>query len=327
MNKLIGIAVALVVSLALALPAQAVDVGTGVTVTAGGGTPPLVKCKWETPDDGDPTHSTPGTQILPSGQFQVDKPVQFYAVVTDAEGVATVDRVYADVWHPLGPPENGSFKYQLQMSLLTQADGLAFYATALAQGLLALSDGMTLEDIQHELDQGLARVWAGSQVLSYHQPWGDYRVQVKAYDRNNNPSLPLINFMHYVQTTACEFDFTAVDYGSVEVCINKWIGGDTTFGTALLPTVRNIGNTNANVTVSNTDMGFGQTSGVWNVVFDAKLSVSGTEVVYNPAVTTTIPTVLPLCNTQKLDFSIHVKKADPGVYSGTMTLGCVFAPF
>lgn len=303
------------------------------------GNPPIVKCKWETPDDGDPTHIAPGTQTLPPVAFDVTKPIGYYAVVTDPEGVGTVSAVYADVFHPQGPPENGSFKYQIQLFPCgTIAEGLAQFDQAIAEGLITFASGFTPEDVRHQLEQGLAVVYCACGIIHYHQPAGDYRVEAYAFDRNNNQSVRLINLFTYIPVTACEFDFATVNYGSVEVCVNKWVGGDTTFALGDgLPTVRNIGNTNAQITVFQDDMSFGKTMDVWNVEFDIRLGATGQNVVYNPAyaegapipnpTVSVVPDVLSLCNTQKLDFSIHVKKAPAGAYNGTMTIGCIYAPF
>jgi hypothetical protein len=297
---------------------------TSVQITAGGGGPPIVKCKWETPDDGD---TGPLTQILPSGLFETYKEIHFWAVVTDPEGVDTVASVYADVWHPTGPPEDGSFKFQLGLLEVAKQVGIDAFEAADAAQLVTYATGHDYTSVGHQLEQGLAKVFEGTQVLSYHQPAGDYKVWIKAYDIPGNPSAPLENFFTYVATTAMEIDFTTVTYGSVQVSSNKWIGGDLDFGTAALPTVRNVGNTNLSITVSQDDMGLGLTSGDWNVEFDARLGADGTHVTYDPETEVTLPDVLELCNTQKLDFSIHVKKGDPGTYTGTITLGSVFAPF
>jgi hypothetical protein len=323
-KKLVAVILAVVLVVGMAVPVVAQT--TEVQVTAGGGGPPVVKCKWETPDDGD---TGPGTQILPSGAYQVNKDIHFWAVVTDPEGVDTVASVYADVWHPSGMPECGSFKFQLGLLEVAKQAGIDAFEAADAAQLVTYGAGHDYTTVWHQLDQGLAKVFEGTQVMSYHQPAGDYLVKVKAYDIPGNPSVPLENTFTYVATTAMEVDFSVVNYGSVQVCSNKWIGGDLNFGTAALPTVRNIGNTALKVTVLQDDMLLGMTSGVWNVEYDARLGndTGNNTVYYDPCEKVMIPDTLPLCNTQKLDFSIHVKFALPGTYGGTMTLSCSEVPF
>jgi hypothetical protein len=332
---------AVVLVVAIAVPAFANGGTTDVTVTAGGGSPPIVKCKWETPDDGD---TGSGTQVLPSGTYQVYKEVHFWAVVTDPEGTGTVQTVYADVWHPEGPPLDGSFKYQLKLNLVPdKSSAMAEFEWAYNAGLVTFGYDyinqcdFTYEEVVHELEQCLADFYHGQQKLHYHQPAGSYKVEAYAYDKNNNPSEHLENHFDYVPVTACEFDFQSVDYGSIDVCYNKWVGGNLTFGDGI-PTVRNIGNTNLRVQVAQDDMGFGKTEPDWNVEYDARLGAYGVHANYlpykfkgdpdpDPIPMTTLEDVLELCNTEKLDFSIHVIKADPGQYSGCMVLACEFAPF
>jgi hypothetical protein len=327
MKKFAFIIFALVLVFAIAVPALAQT--TGVEVVGGGGSPPIIKCKWETPDDGDPTHTTPGTQVLPPVVYQGQSEVKFWAVVTDPEGVGTVKSVYADVWHPAGPPECGSFKYQLELTKVDKfAVGIPAFQEAYEQGLITFGQDYDYADVMHQLEQCLCDVYMGVQYLSYHQPAGAYMVAVKAYDIPGNPSIPLVNYLDYVPVTAMEIDFENVDYGSLQVCTNKWIGGDTTFGTAEYPTVRNIGNTNLRIGVWQDDMGLGDTSGVWNVEYDARLGAQGMEAVYDPFQEgVVLEDILPLCNTQKLDFSIHIKKADPGTYSGVIELVALEAEF
>jgi hypothetical protein len=304
----------------------------------------MIKCKWETPDDGDPGHVMAGSQVLPPVCYQGTKEMHYWAIVTDPEGTGTVSTVWADVWHPAGPPEFESFKYQLQLLLEPDKQfALQEFEWAYNAGLVTFGYDyvnqctFTYEDVIHELEQCLADFYRGVQWMDYHQPAGAYRVEAYAYDKNNNPSEHLVNYFDYVPVTACEFDFQSVNYGSIDVCYNKWVGGNLTFGDGI-PTVRNIGNTNCRVQVAQDDMGFGKTDPDWNVEYDARLGAYGVHAYYlpykykgdpdpDPIPMTTLEDVLELCNTEKLDFSIHVIKADPGQYSGTMVLSCEFAPF
>ena len=323
-KQLVAVILAVVLVLAMVIPALAQT--TVVEVTAGGGGPPLVKCNWETPDDGDPAHAWLGTSMFPSCQYGVDKDVQFWAVVTDPEGVDTVANVYADVYHPEGPPECGSKKYQLELYRMDKEAGIAAFEEADAHGLITYGWEQDYTLISHQLEQGLSAVYMGTQVLSYHQPAGLYRDDVKAYDIPGNPSMIFSTYFYYIPVAAIEVDFTHVNYGSVQVCSNKWIGGDLEFGTPA-PTVRNIGNTTVNALLVKIRKGLGLTSGVWNVEFDARLGADGVHAQYFPEIEVTLVDVLPLCNTQKLDFSIHVIKGDPGTYTGTITIGCLESPF
>ncbi|MEM2866798.1 MAG: hypothetical protein QW098_06655 [Candidatus Hadarchaeales archaeon] len=297
---------------------------TSVTIPPGGGNPPIVKCKWEQDlttdlEDGDPSHLTPGGQFLPPCVYQGKKTIQYWAVVTDPEGTATVEGVYVDVYHP-----DRSFKYEVILTKVNKECGIAAFQAAYQAGLITFADGHDYEEVLDELQECLADVWMGVADLDYHQMAGDYRVEAYAFDHSNNLSVPLVNTFLYVPCACCEFDFTSVDYGSVDVCTFKWIGGDNVFGTYDKPTVRNIGNVPCQIVVEQDDMGMGQDyNGNWNVEFGARLGWNGASVIYDPYDEVVLPDVLPNCNTQKLDFGIHVKKVlPPESYVGTMWLSC-----
>jgi hypothetical protein len=198
---------------------------------------------------------------------------------------------------------------------------------------------MTIEEIRHELQQGNAYVYKGCVELHYHQPAGLYRVEVIAHDDDNNWAIPLENHFEYFPLTKAEIDFSTVNYGSVEVSQNKWAPGNNVWDDGI-PSVRNVGNTDLKLTVEQDDMGIGQSGSppVWDVVFDARIGVGdyyaeppedlpGMSVTYDPFTMVEIPDVLHLCNTHKMDFSIHVKKATLPSYTGTMTIGWIYESF
>jgi hypothetical protein len=363
MKKCLAVFIALILSIGLAVPVTAQTVTTGVDVTGGTTTPPIIKCKWEqdlTPslEDGDPNHETSGAQFLPPLAFGATKVVQYWVVVTDPEGVSTVSQVSVDVYHPLGPPENGSKKYQV---ILTKVDkftiGKPAYEAARDAGLVTYQSGYDDFEVTNELDKCTAEVYMGEEVLDYHQPAGGYHVVADACDNTNAwasqavPPTSLENCFEYIAVPGMEIDFDAVNYGTVSVSSEKWIAGDTIFdspvGAAPEPnpaTVRNIGNTDIKITVDQNDMGFGFSGTTptvyqgsapptaaqsnWNVVFDARLgSDPANAMYYDPNVEITLPNKLPLCNTEELDFSIHVKKSTAGNHTGTMTIGCTAVPF
>jgi hypothetical protein len=345
-------------------PAYSVDIPTEVNVTGGTTTPPIIKCKWEQDttvvlEDGDPLHETPGSQFLPAGYFNGNKTVEYWAVVTDPEGVSTVDQVSVDVFYPLGPPMNGVLKYQV---ILHKVDrdlvGITALNAAEEAGLITYNTSPIAYDYDEvfgELDKGTAEVYMGSEDLHYHQPCGDYRVVADAADEGNawahENNTDLENWFTYLCVPKFEIDFSSLYYGDVTVCNEKWIAGDTVFDAPVAPapspnpaTIRNIGNTDLAINVKQTDMGFGFSGAVpteyqgpipppegfsnWNVVFDARIgSVTANGMYYDPEVEVTLPNKLPLCNTDEFDYSIHIVKSTGGAHTGTMTIGCVQEPF
>jgi hypothetical protein len=86
---LIAILLTVIMAVATALPALADSVSTGVTVTSGSGTAPVVKALWAhdggndvTSETADPSHATPGVQILPTQGYQASHDITFAAIVT-----------------------------------------------------------------------------------------------------------------------------------------------------------------------------------------------------------------------------------------------------
>jgi len=283
------------------------------------GYPPVVNCKWEQDltenlEDGDPMHLAPGSQFLPPCVFEGKKAVQYLAVITDEEDRGDVKLVYADVYEP-----DGTFKYQVPMTKLAKPDCIDAFKAAAAAGLITYGLGHDYDSVLDQLDENLADVWMGQADLDYCQMAGDYDVYITAIDQDDNPSENLANTFLYVPVAACEIDFTRANYGSVIVCNEKWIDGDNVFGTADMPTIRNIGNSPVVIKIRQDNMGFGKDDNDnWEVEFDARLDL-GTPVYYDPFENVTLPDILDRCQTEKLDFSIHVKKGTVGqVYRGMM---------
>jgi hypothetical protein len=340
MRKLIGIMVAIIVVASMAAPVFATDITVDV-LGATGGDPPIIKCKWEFPDDY-PGGASPGTEVDPPMAWEANKPIQYFAVVTDLQGKDNINKVYTDVYHPQGPPENGSFKYQLLMSVQDKQDpvnGIDAFEKAVADETIVLEGSYSVEEIREELTQCSAEIYMATGDLYYEQPAGDYKVIIKAVDDQANVTT-LENTMTYVATSGVELDFTSINYGSISVCDNQLVDGDKVWGSgpagigqANMATVRNIGNTLAKVTISQTDLmqggvPLGKTDGQWNVQYDARLGHVLPHQLYWPTETETLDEVLELSSYEKLDVSMHVTKAGTsGVWTGTMTIGSVVVPF
>lgn len=330
------------------------NISTTVTMAGGGQTsdPPIIKCKWEydldvivdlaqcppcnipsgcyTPGywENDACPCEPGLQVKPI--LGGDVYVGYYAVVTDPQGVSTVDSVYADVWHP-----DGIFKYQIELTPLG-FEGPSYDKTVALDAwdhvitchpdLVTYSDYALYNEseIEEELDQEQAYLYYAEAPINYCQPGGWYTVGIIANDNYDVWSDYLYNYFWYIPTSGIEIDFSLVDYGVVAEEFEQQAGGDKIWGTSDKPTVRNIGNTPVTLWVAQDDMGFGQT-GVppeWNVEFRARLGADGTKVYYDPYESLVeIPGVLELCTLEKLDFFIYVHKGWAGdTYVGTMDL-------
>ena len=346
-----------------------VSIGTTVTVGSSGGSggsggeepgAPIIKCKWEydlevlvdiddcedcdyytdgcySPNtwEKDACPCLEGLQVKPDlGQ---DVMVGYYAVVTDPQGVADVQNVYADVWHP-----DGEFKYQIVMTPVgydlesgtySDVEALELWDKVYSchEDLITINNdwagtlppGITPEyDIRDEIDQEEAYLYRGEAPISYCQPGGWYSVGVSAFDTANHQSAYLYNRFWYIPVAAIDVDFTTVDYGSIQIGVQKQAGGDHDLTTSDHPTVRNIGNTPVELFVEQDDMDFGtDTDGIPNVHYEARMGGDGIYVSYDPEIEAQIPGVLELCTLDKLDFRILADKGTNGVtYSGSMSL-------
>ena len=323
-RKVLAALLSLIIAIALIAPvaihaatpppqSQKVTVPMKVNVISGGGDPPVVMAKWELPDN---ITEEPGTQIFPPLEHGASLTVEYYAVVTDPQGIDDIDRVYVDVYHP-----NGTFKYQAQLyEVKNVSKAIAMIEDAANKGVITLAPGFTVDNLTHAVEQFDAKVFKGEGELSYHQPYGNYTVSAYAFDQNNGRSDYLNNTFEYVRGVGFEIDFTEINFGDVEVCKNKWVSGDAVWGPPK-PTIRNIGNTPAKINVSFDDMGFGKTNKDWNVEYDARLGLFA-PVVFDPYEEVQLPGTLDLCTTTKISFSIHVKKG-VGPHTGNMTISAV----
>lgn len=344
------------------------SITTEVVVAGGsGGTgnhAPVIKCKWEYDIDveidvgecdvcdgcinggcvdeevgyffHDACPCIDGLQVLPILGSTVK--VGYFAVVTDEEGISTIDHVYADVWHP-----DGEFKYQIELFPLTKIEGQDEFGhvTDCHDTLVEYNENYfnTMgiydipgfdSDVVHELSQDLALVYYGEALISYCQPGGYYTVGVKAHDNFNVWSEYLYNQFWYIPTTAINIDFTKVNYGSAVISRWQWASGDQDMNTNAFPTIQNWGNTPVDLYVWQDDMDFSTTINQageeeYNVEFDARLGADGQITEYDPFENQDATHKgnffgqLELCTLEKADFSIHVKKADSGnTYNGNM---------
>ena len=337
------------------LAAITIGGGFGYGYGYGSGTfNPVVKCKWEqqpvdvTPymEDGDPEHLKDGFQILPPLEAGATKTICYYAVVTDEEDMGNVAQVFADVYHPTGSPEpygpskTGGiqklpyFKYEIPFSYnCTGDEAEAIVTAAYDAGLITFNEpDYDVYDVLHELDKGTAALWMGCAEIDYEQPAGLYGVYVYAIGTNDDFSEPLWNQFEYVPACGIEVDFTEIDFGSINLGVEKMIPGDTIWDNPAginHATVRNIGNTWAHVTVEFDDMGFGHDSNEnWNVQYDARMGSDNTYYEGNimPYEERMLDNALGLSKKDELDFSIKILKGT-GEHFGTITLECEVEPF
>lgn len=336
------------------------SVSTGLTRDTSGGANPIVKAKWEmnvaksavTPFGylGTDDATTAGAQFLPSGVKDVNKRIALCAVVTDPDGLADIDNVYADVFYPDGIALGGShlplsdqsglgcgeLMQEDTLTKLSKAAGIDLICTQIRNGNNNLPTWATGYDYNEicatdgELMKETAAVYCGEKDLSYEDPSGSYKVWAVAQDKNGLQNT-LENHFTYLPLTAFETDFTSISYGNVKLNTHKIINGDLTWNSPVNTgpaTVRNVGNTRLLMRVVQDDMGLGMTDGVYNVRYDGRVGSNAAFVNYNPfAAPKNLQDALDLSELDEMDFSILISKfppTNPGpTYNGNMTLSAI----
>ena len=146
-----------------------------------------------------------------------------------------------------------------------------------------------------------------------------------------------------MELTSFDKDFSNVVYGQVQLNVEKKIAGNRTFLAADgRPTVRNLGNTLLNVRVAQDDMFLGQSSGISNVFYNARVGNLESDWVnpnYPPfkflptagnpisGQYTTLAEVLNLSEIEEIDFSVLVNKwpTTATSFNGNMWMNAISA--
>lgn len=333
---MLAVFLAVVVSLVPTI-AVAATFPTEAVVGGGAGSPPYICAKFETPDH-DP--ATNGTQIEPVPGST--RPVKFYVVVGDPNGVDDVSAVYIKVYHP-----DDSFKYQLDAIRpdwtvipydgMIDMDGDCSPDMAVPDALAALdAEGritygydprreatMTLDTLMFDLENGKQLLVELMGEMDYHQPAGDYRVEAIVVDQGGESGM-LENTFNYLSIVALRCDFSSINWGRVNVCQWNILYGDADMTTPTKPTIQNIGNDPAKIELHFTAM-VGENFGKTITDFDATMLGGHIELVAcTPMVITdgTLePVMLPPCTPTQIDFSVHPPTGTPeDTYRGEMTI-------
>lgn len=369
MKKLI--ALCLMASMAVALGGPGIivagdsDVETHLTKGTTGGSAPIVKVKWEMKagTQGEDDSTAKGAQFNAPMVWGENMNYEVCAIATDPNGADDIVGVYADIYYPSDRPMHtsmdpdeidnpsggcGAFIEENTLIKLGKEEGIKLFCDDIRtnnENLPVFTSGYDYDEIcgpTGELEKETAFVYCDEKSLTWEDPAGDYKVRVFAQDTAGNSSVVLENYYKYLPFTGYEVDFSEVDYGEVLLNVHKKISGDRDFdlsGNSDRPTVRNIGNTRLNMKVAQDDMNLGQTSGDWNVEYDARVgNDEGDWSFYDPFGYvgetpgsddyTTLNEILDLSETEEMDFSILVTKwPDECDFSGGMWLDASYAEF
>jgi hypothetical protein len=321
MRKLVAFTTMLALSFSFSSTVLAAEmVGTSLTVGESGGLRPIVKAKWEMkgPSFNGTTYTNPayegkddiltenGAQFYAPGVWGGSMNYTVCAIVTDPNGVADIQSVYADILFPtdrkmhVSPSDptdpnynsaeidnpTGGCGAQIEENTLiklSKDDGIDLFCNKIQLGNNGLPTwnptglynyNEVCNPSSGQLYEETAHVYCSDKSLTWEHPAGNYGVEVSGVDAVG-PGVELLNTFEYVEYAGFDVDFSNVQYKDVLLNVRNQVDGDRTFetsGTSLKPTVRNIGNTRLEMLVAQDDMKFGKRDiTIWNVQYDARV--------------------------------------------------------
>jgi len=320
--------VAMMMVTVMAMPAVAVPPATTVAeVTGTGGQAPVFEEKFELNDDGDPSHVTAGTQVLPVPDG--DKEVCIYVVVRDPNGAADINRIWMTVVNSLGAEiANGDTLNPGEISELTYAEACIATQAAVNQNLMISARKTAIDDHIYASEW---RMWKFCFDMGNCYMSGIYTVTANAND-NAGGTGTIVNDFDYISIKELAIDFDTINYGVIVPGVKQIVSGDTNFGTADAPTVRNRANDPFKLQISAIDMqGTNANNKILATNLDAHvygLDVSGgtafdeeLNLAYAPGVL--FSPIIDTCTVEKIDFSLLQDLICQDTYTGTITLEAV----
>ncbi len=327
------------------------DVSETAHISSGGSAPPVVHYAWVLPDEDDYVE---GTQIWPELS---DERNDIYAcvVVGDPQGRDDIQNVYVDVYHPVGTegilpcvaadgqvcdqsgqgqpwdhnPNNGLFKYQVHAYKL---DPMYDQAEIEQCKLDALDAGLISQDDFNEIDYWIfdQPEWYMYKVylpMLYHQPAGTYEAKAWATDTASGTSQTLSTFFDWVSTVGIEIDFYGgINYGTLQPSVYKIVQGNYVMSDGdNNPTIKNEGNEPVTLKVASTNLTgiqFQKEIDDFDLKWDPEERGYGYgQIYFIGGQQVTLQDKLELCQTEKIDFSVHADVGLPSdTYQGTMTI-------
>lgn len=325
---------------------QEADISSG-----GAGSPPVIEYLWILPDE---NVYDAGTQLYPTLSSERND-IYMCIVVSDEQGREDVAQVFADVYHPDGTqdalpcvpsannkcdyngsafdrnPQNGLFKYQLHANKGNLSDPVHIQfiencvSDAVDAGLITQADaGLIFYNV---FDQPAWNVYAVHAPMLYHQPAGMYEVKAWATDLSSDVSNKLSTFFEWVSTVALEVDFTdGLHYGTLQPTVYKVIQGNYLMSEGDgAPTVKNEGNERIKLSVKSSELAgatFDKKINDFDVKWDPmEISNGHGHVFFGNDEVVELVDPLELCQTEKIDFSVHADVGLPAdTYSGILEL-------
>jgi hypothetical protein len=270
--------------------------------------PPVIKWKWELPDD-DPYVSC--CQVTPVAGGSKD--LTAYFVATDPEGASNIANGWIRVFYP-----DGSVKVsKIDAVVIPVAEAESAIDAGVAAGCIPSN---VANDMKSELEHGEAVAFKAVFTMYYYEAPGSYTVRAFVTDKWGN-EVSYDNTFEYYELKAFAIDFNdGVDFGVLTPCNEKIISGDTDMSTPDKPTIRNIGNVPIYIKVHFSEM-TGESDPTHKITgkFDARFK--GEKVYLDASQWYTFTDTLNVLETQYMDFSLHPPYGTPvDTYRGSLDI-------
>ncbi|MDP3900576.1 MAG: hypothetical protein Q8Q23_05885 [bacterium] len=311
---------------------------------------PSIIAQWQMSIDISDDDTQRGAQFLPSAQYQVDTRVTVCALVADTSGAENISGVTAAVFYPDDAaltnasstrPMCGQQKAALSLEKMPAGESAAVLCDNIRNNnnsLITWGKSPDGPEYGYEnvcgsegfLQKQKAAVFCAEMPLAYNDPAGIYHLSVAAANSGGIKNTSAGDFQ-YLRLTSFEHDFTAIQYGQISENELKVLAGDTVWSGASAPTVRNTGNTNLQIKISQNDFGLGKTGMEWNISYQARVGADAPVTLYLPYETAILNNLLGLGELAGVDFGALIKQfpasSDAVYFAGELTLTADYAPF
>jgi len=325
MNKILAMLTAMLMVLAMYVPMVAAQDIPTTALVSGAGTPPVIECIFVLDDTGDPTHVTPGTQILPNPGSEADEVLTSfwkYVVVSDPNGISDISKVEEYLTKADG----------VDTPLLTTTE-VTNYTEALATLNSALTQNVTTQaeydSAKFKLDplKKNARMFKIQNSLDNHDKPGVVVVHFKAIDKSGGTTIVSEGF-DYLALKAFETDFSKINYGTIMIGVEQYIAGDDVWampgpdGTNRM-TIKNQGNIEFQISALASDLSNGATPEQFIPANALSIELLS-EHVYDLSTTKVLNGMLQPCTPTQISFDITAPEGtSAGTYNGLITLSIV----
>ncbi|MCK5510886.1 hypothetical protein KAI65_05100 [Candidatus Parcubacteria bacterium] len=281
-----------------------------------------------------------GAQILPSGEYKLDRQYAICAIVGGDFG--TAGSVLANVNYPKDIAYDKSFKKgcgqeksEVELSAIPKKEALEIICRQTRENNNNLLVWHTNKEENYVygyekvcgtkgfLEQDTVSLFCAESSLAFDDPAGEYQVLLKVKDSQENLA-EASNVLKYLELTTFENDFSNFQYLRVAENKFKITRGDSVWGGLFRPTVRNIGNTRLQIKIQQDDFNLGKTNGIWNLEYKARVGKNAEWLNYFPEQIAYLKDPLDLGETTNIDLGILIKKYpendNQSAFSGQMIL-------